>query len=72
MQIDDPLDLDSQGESCIVCGKNVENGRGMAHVRQEEIMVALCCPLCMETFQKDPRHYTAKARARRILRGDLP
>ncbi len=72
MDIDDLLDLKSWDHRCIVCGKNVEHGGGMAHIKQGDVMVALCCPLCMKTFEKDPGHYAAKARAQRILRGNPP
>jgi len=42
---------------CTVCGKSVEQGGGFCHINIENRMVALCCPLCMDTFQKDPKHY---------------
>ena len=72
MYIGEPIDLKDWDRRCIVCGKNVEHGRGMEHIKRGDVMVALCCPLCMKTFEKDPEHYTAKARAQRILRGDPP
>lgn len=70
MSMEDTLDLKSEGERCVVCGKNVEQGRGLAHIKHGEAMVALCCPLCMETFKQDPERYTAKDRVRRTLRGE--
>lgn len=42
---------------CAVCGKSVEQGGGFCHINIENRMVALCCPLCMDTFQKDPKQY---------------
>lgn len=42
---------------CIVCQKSVDHGAGMAHFKVEGEMVALCCPLCIATFNKDPKHY---------------
>ena len=29
----------------------------MCHIKAGERMIALCCPLCIETFNKDPMHY---------------
>ena len=44
-------------QHCIVCQKSVDHGGGMAHFKVEGEMVALCCPLCIETFNKDPKRY---------------
>ena len=51
---------------CIVCQKSVDHGGGMAHFNVEGEMVALCCPLCIETFNKNPKHYLSL----RIIRRD--
>ena len=72
MYIGEPIDLKDWDKRCIVCGKNVEHGRGMAHIKQGDVMVALCCPLCMKTFEIDPERYAAKARALRIPGGNPP
>jgi len=50
---------------CIVCGKSVLDGEGFCHMRVEGEMVAICCPLCFETFEKDPRRYLTLRRLRR-------
>jgi hypothetical protein len=42
---------------CIVCRKTVDQGEGMAHIRVGDEMIAICCPLCFETFNKNPKHY---------------
>jgi YHS domain-containing protein len=42
---------------CIVCSKTVDEGGGMCHIKAGGRMIALCCPLCIETFNKDPMHY---------------
>ena len=58
-----PEDTDCTGngvEACAVCEMNVGHGGGSAKVRCEERMVSLCCPLCLETFQRDPKPYVAK------------
>ena len=48
---------------CIVCGKSVDQGGGLAHIKAGARMIALCCPLCIETFNKDPIHYLNLRRA---------
>jgi len=49
---------------CIVCGKSVLDNEGYCHVRVEGEMVALCCPLCFETFEKNPKRYLSLRRLR--------
>ena len=44
-------------QHCIVCHKSVDHGGGFAHFKIEGEMVAICCPLCMETFNKEPKRY---------------
>jgi predicted nucleic acid-binding Zn ribbon protein len=49
---------------CIVCGKSVLDGEGFCHMRVEGEMVAICCPLCFETFEKNPKRYLSLRRLR--------
>jgi hypothetical protein len=46
---------------CLVCGKSVEGGGGFCRLKVGDSMIALCCPLCLETFQANPKSYAAKA-----------
>ena len=50
-------DIENWDHLCIVCGKSVDEGGGLAHIKAGARMIALCCPLCIETFNKDPKHY---------------
>ena len=50
-------DIENWDHLCIVCGKSVDHGGGLAHIKAGARMIALCCPLCIETFNKDPKHY---------------
>jgi hypothetical protein len=59
--IDVPAGLENH---CIVCGKTVDHGGGFAEIKAGEEMVALCCPLCLEAFQKDARTYLARRAVR--------
>jgi hypothetical protein len=60
---------------CVVCGKSVEREEASVHLKGEAEMIAICCPLCYETYQKKPSHYLAlrairMAQRRAIHRGD--
>ncbi len=57
MSIEDAIDYKNDTPACVVCGKNVEHGGGFARVNCKGTMVNLCCPLCLETFEKDPAPY---------------
>lgn len=59
MSIQDTIESSAEGERCIVCDKSVAGGKGFAHIKHAEEMVTLCCPLCLETFQKNPSFYIA-------------
>ena len=50
-------DIENWDHLCIVCGKSVDEGGGLAHIKAGARMIALCCPLCIETFNKEPKHY---------------
>lgn len=43
-----------------MCGKNVTHEGGFARIDHKGTMVNLCCPLCLETFQKDPAPHMAR------------
>jgi predicted nucleic acid-binding Zn ribbon protein len=51
---------------CIVCGKGVEHGEGFCRLKVEEYFIALCCPLCMEVYEKDPQRYLARITIRNL------
>ena len=59
MSIDDiiAIQTDGGGEKCVVCGKSVAGGHVHARVKHGDKEVFLCCPLCLETFEKGPDNY---------------
>src|SRR6266700_7118161 len=59
-------------EQCIVCGKSVGHNEGFSHLNIEGQMIALCCPLCFETFEKDPAKYLRRRAVRKISTDVLP
>jgi len=54
MGIEDTIGYRQGIPACAVCGKNVQGGGGFARLNHQGRMVELCCPLCLETFQRDP------------------
>ncbi len=73
MSVEDTIGRQDRGpERCAVCEKNVENGGGFAHVKHGDGMVPLCCPLCFDTFQKDPQTYIRRLETQRLLREMKP
>lgn len=56
-------DISSTDETCIVCGNSTEGAGSFAHLYHEGRRIALCCPMCLQMFE----------RAReRFARGDRP
>lgn len=74
--MNDNTGIENWDQHCIVCQKSVDHGGGMAHFKVEGEMVALCCPLCIETFNKDPKHYIVLRQLRKAtvpkLEGQKP
>ena len=50
-------DIENWDKFCIVCNKNGEGDHGMAHVKVGDRMIALCCPMCFDMFEKNAKHY---------------
>ena len=48
----DPYIPGNDEDTCVVCDKSVAGGRGYCRLNHEGHMVELCCPLCLEAFQK--------------------
>lgn len=57
MSIEDTIGYRNRVPACVVCGKNVDHGGGFARIKHGNVMLELCCPLCLETFQKEPEPY---------------
>jgi len=60
MSLEDTIGYRNDTPACAVCGKNVQNGGGFARIKHRERMVELCCPLCLETFQKNSEPYVKR------------
>lgn len=66
VSIDDVIisQVDDAGQRCAVCGKSVAGGAGYTRINFEKQMVALCCPLCLKTFQENPQRFVSHQQTR--------
>lgn len=53
----------SNEDACVVCGKSTEGDRGFAHRYHDGRRFAVCCPLCLQMFERA---------SDRFARGDRP
>jgi hypothetical protein len=63
----DASDLDCEFVQCAVCEKAITGGKWFARINHGEWMVALCCPLCVETFEANPRAYVRRIETLELL-----
>ena len=56
----DASDIDCAAVQCAVCEKIITGGKWFARIKQGEWMVAICCPLCAETFEANPHAYVRR------------
>lgn len=55
---------------CAVCEKAITGGKWFARIKSGQSMVALCCPLCAETFQLNPRPYIRRIETYELMRSN--
>lgn len=53
----DASNLNCDLVQCAVCENDIKAGKWFARIKHGEWMVALCCPLCTETFERNPHAY---------------
>ena len=68
MSIEDMFGCEDSSDSCIVCGKGLRPGEPLAKMHQGESKLPICCPLCFEAYQKDPKPYLERFAQRALLR----
>jgi len=64
----DASDIATAFVQCAVCEKGITNGHWFARIRHGKQMVALCCPLCTETFEANPRSYIRRIETLALMR----
>ncbi|HRE05695.1 MAG TPA: hypothetical protein PKX00_08805 [Opitutaceae bacterium] len=58
---------DANAETCIVCGKDVTAATNAAHLYHKGRRFALCCPMCVQFFQRAPDRFAAGERPQSIV-----
>lgn len=53
---------------CAVCEKAITGGKWFARIKSGEWMVALCCPLCTEAFEQNPKPYMRRIETYALMR----
>jgi hypothetical protein len=56
----DASNLDCASVQCAVCEREIIGGKWFARIKHGEWMVALCCPLCTEAFERSPHAYVRR------------
>jgi len=55
-------------EECAVCGKDLSEANGVAHLYHDGRRFPLCCPMCMQLFQRAPARFARGERPQSIWR----
>lgn len=64
----DASDMDCASVQCAVCEKVITGGNWFARIKHGKWMVALCCPLCLDTFEKNPHAYVRRIETIEFMR----
>ncbi len=68
MGIGDTIGYLNEGDTCVVCGKGIKPGEALATMHEGESKLPICCPLCLEAYQKDPKPYLERLAKQTLLR----
>lgn len=68
MSIEDTIGCRDEGETCVVCGKGLRPGEALAKLHQGGHQLPVCCPLCLEAYQNDPKPYLERMAKRALFR----
>jgi len=60
MNSENTMHRQSDWETCVVCGHNVEPGRGAVCINHHGNTVNLCNPACLRMFAQEPDPYLAR------------
>ena len=63
----DATNMDAEFVQCVVCEKEITGGKWSARIKNGNRMVALCCPLCLETFEANPDIYVRRLETVELL-----
>jgi len=62
------MNLDESPDTCCaVCGKDVSHVPGVTHLYHDSRRFALCCPMCVEMFQRAPARFASGERPQSVV-----
>jgi hypothetical protein len=68
----DASNPDAAYVQCAVCEKAITGGKWFARISHGQRMVALCCPLCAEVFEKNPHAYIRRIETLEVMQSRRP
>ena len=68
MSIEDTIGYQDEGAACVVCGKGLRPDEQLAVMHQGENRLPICCPLCLDAYQADPKQYLERLARRTFMR----
>jgi hypothetical protein len=66
--IDPNVRVSADGETCVVCGKTLRPGEALAKIHSGGSKLPICCPLCLDAYQRDPKPYLERLARQVFLR----
>ena len=57
----------TRDEICTVCGKSTAGNPGTAHLYHDGRRFALCCPICLDLFQRAPARFASGEHPQTLL-----
>lgn len=67
MNMEDSIGYDREEETCVVCGKAIRPGEALAKLPSGKSKLPICCPLCLEAYQRDPKPFLEQLARRTLL-----
>ncbi len=54
-------------ETCVVCGKTIDGTSGVSHVAHQGRNFTLCCPICLQMFDRARDRFARGERPQSLL-----
>jgi hypothetical protein len=67
MSIEDTIDF-AHEDTCAVCGRGLRPSEAIATLYRDGRRLLVCCPLCLEAYEKEPTNYLERLIRRAELR----
>jgi hypothetical protein len=67
MTFGDNIGYGNEGPTCVVCGKALRPGEALATMHRDGHKLPICCPLCFEAYQADPKQYLERLAKRALV-----